>query len=154
MVHDSQIEAAYRPEDGSYSFYSCFEPLKEITARADLAVINLETVLAGEELGYTGYPAFNTPESLARALKEAGFDLVCTANNHSLDRGETGVLKTLEHLEAAGLKSFGTYSSGKPGRSPSSWRQRDQNCLPGLYLRHQRNSPAGKQGIPGQYAGP
>lgn len=118
MVHDSQIEAAYRPEDGSYSFYSCFEPLKEITARADLAVINLETVLAGEELGYTGYPAFNTPESLARALKEAGFDLVCTANNHSLDRGETGVLKTLEHLEAAGLKSFGTYSSREAREKP------------------------------------
>ena len=60
---------------------------------------------------YSGYPVFNSPESLADNLKEAGFTLVSTANNHCLDRGEKGVLRTIEHLERAGLGFFGTARS-------------------------------------------
>lgn len=111
MVHDTQIEAAYLLDEEAFDFKPCFAKIKPLVEQADLAVVNLETTLAGEEQGYSGYPAFNTPESLACALRYTGFDLISTANNHSLDRGEYGVLKTLEHLEAAGLRPFGTYRS-------------------------------------------
>jgi poly-gamma-glutamate synthesis protein (capsule biosynthesis protein) len=57
---------------------------------------NLETTLSGPETGYTGYPLFNAPDSLADAITKAGFNIISTTNNHSLDRGEKGVLKTLE----------------------------------------------------------
>ena len=146
MVHDSQIEAAYRPEDGSYSFYSCFEPLKEITARADLAVINLETVLAGEELGYTGYPAFNTPEA---STGKSGFDLVCTANNHSLDR-ERGA-QDPGTPEAAGLKSLGP--TLQEARAPSRGDKGIKIAFL-VYTYDTNGIPCRKQGIPGQYADP
>lgn len=111
MIHDSQIESAYHSNKDIYCFRSCFEMLKPILEKTDLAVVNLETTLAGRDKIYTGYPSFNSPESLALALKEAGFNLVSTANNHSLDRGSYGVKKTLFHLKEAGLEPFGTYQS-------------------------------------------
>lgn len=118
MIHDSQIKAAYNQEDQTYSFHSCFERIGPIIQEMNLAVVNLETTLAGEDQQYTGYPAFNAPESLASALKEAGFQLVSTANNHSLDRGEYGVIKTIEHLEEAGLRPFGTHRSYQERERP------------------------------------
>lgn len=118
MVHQEQIDAAYNPDDNSYNFTGCFEPVKPLLEQADLAFCNLEVVLAGEESGYTGYPAFNAPESLALALKENGFDVVSTVNNHSLDRGEEGIYRTLDHLEQAGLHSFGTYRTREEREMP------------------------------------
>jgi len=111
MVHETQFDSVYAAEDDCYNFDPWFEKVKPLVKAADLAVVNLEATLAGAEQVYSGYPTFNTPESLAGALKNAGFDLVSTANNHCLDRGEYGVLKTLAFLEEAGLKSFGTYRS-------------------------------------------
>ncbi|NLY39876.1 MAG: CapA family protein, partial [Firmicutes bacterium] len=70
------------------------------------------------ETGYTGYPCFNAPESLATALKGAGFDVVSTVNNHCLDRGEEGVYRTLEHVAEAGLLSFGTYRTWEERNTP------------------------------------
>lgn len=120
MVHDSQIEAAYNPKEKSYCFHSCFEQVAPILQDMDVAVVNLETTLSGADQNYSGYPAFNTPESLASALKTAGFHLVSTANNHALDRGEYGVIQTLEHLEEAGLKPFGTHRS---------WEERETSLI-------------------------
>ncbi|MEW5785037.1 MAG: CapA family protein [Bacillota bacterium] len=111
LTHQEQIDAAYNAEDGSYDFSGCFREIGPLLETVDLAFCDLEVVLAGEETGYTGYPCFNAPESLAAALKEAGFDLVSTVNNHCMDRGEAGVYRTLDHLEEAGLLSFGTYRS-------------------------------------------
>ena len=108
MVHDRQLESAYRREAQSYDFSEWFAPLQPYLREGDLVVGNLETTLAGENLYFSGYPAFNSPESLAVDLKEAGFHVVSTANNHCLDRGERGIVKTIEHLEAAGLYFFGT----------------------------------------------
>lgn len=88
MIHDSQLEAAYYKEDDKNCFFSCFEKVKPFIKLMDLAIVNLETTLSGAAQEYSGYPVFNAPESLALALKDAGFDLVSTANNHSLDRGE------------------------------------------------------------------
>jgi len=74
---------------------------------ADYAVVNLETTLSGGP-PYSGYPAFNSPDDMAYALKELGFDLCLTANNHSLDRGFSGLSRTLDVLDRAGLAHVGT----------------------------------------------
>lgn len=75
--------------------------------RADYAVANFETTMAGGPR-YSGYPTFNAPDDLAYDLKEMGFDLVLTANNHSLDKGWAGVRRTLDVLDEAGLAHVGT----------------------------------------------
>ena len=53
----------------------------------------------------------DTPEILAKNLKKAGFDVVSTANNHSLDKGYNGLVSTIKHLDEADLSHTGTYAS-------------------------------------------
>ena len=67
----------------------------------------MEAPLAGSESKYTGYPAFNSPSAIADAVQWAGIDLVFTAHNHCLDRGVTGIQKTLAYLDKIGLPSVG-----------------------------------------------
>ena len=88
-----------------------FAPVAPYLRAADFTVVNLETRLAGAERGYSSFPRFNTPDSLATALKGAGVDLVANANNHVLDMGWAGLARTLDVVKAAGLDSIGTYAS-------------------------------------------
>ena len=68
---------------------------------------NLETTLSADG-DYSGFPRFSSPHELAAALKDAGFNIVTTANNHSLDRGARGVERTLDFLEEQGFVTRGT----------------------------------------------
>lgn len=111
MAHMPQVNAAYNQELGVYDFSPCFAPVRPLLEEADIAVANLETTLTGSDRNFSGYPRFNSPAELAQALKWTGFDLICTANNHSLDRGEEGVLRTLANLNVEGLAAVGTYSN-------------------------------------------
>ncbi len=113
MMHNTQITAGYRAETADYNFDAFFAPVQEWLSAADLTVGNLETTLAGKEKRYTGYPMFNSPDAIAEALKTAGFDLLTTANNHSLDRSEFGVIRTLEVLDGLGLAHTGTARSAE-----------------------------------------
>ena len=80
--------------DGSYEFSPYFEYIEPIAKQYDLAYYNQETILGGTELVLSGYPKFNAPQEYGRDMVEAGFNLVSTANNHSLDRGEAGIISS------------------------------------------------------------
>jgi poly-gamma-glutamate synthesis protein (capsule biosynthesis protein) len=82
--------------DDAYNFSPVYSEVKTIIENADLAFINQETVMAGDEFGFSGYPAFNTPQSLAQTLADTGFDIINHANNHAMDMGGDGLLATLE----------------------------------------------------------
>ena len=111
MMHKGQIWSGYDPETDTFDYTHFFSEIKHVIDSADIAIANLETTFGGRELEFTGYPMFNSPDELAATIKDAGFDIVVTANNHSLDRGEKGVLRTLKVLEDHGLSSVGTYAS-------------------------------------------
>lgn len=111
MVHSPQLSSAYDHHKGVYNFHECFTDIAPHLQKADFVVGNFETTLAGAEKGFSGYPRFNSPAELAAALKDSGFDLLFTANNHSMDSGADGVIKTIENLEAAGLSYAGTARS-------------------------------------------
>ena len=113
MVHSQQLNEAYQAGDGTYDFGYSFASVRDDITSADYAIGNLETVLGGEETGYTEFPAFNTPDEFALALREAGFDMLTTANNHCNDRGESGILRTIDVLDGLGLDHIGTYKSGE-----------------------------------------
>jgi poly-gamma-glutamate synthesis protein (capsule biosynthesis protein) len=81
--------------------------LKPYFSNADLAVINLEYPLAGEP--YTGFPQFSSPDESVAAAKDAGFTVMATANNHSLDRGKQGLERTISVLNSMEIKHFGIY---------------------------------------------
>lgn len=108
MGHDSQIASAYDPVTKQYDYHPCFQFVKPYIESVDLAIGNLELTLAGAP--YKGYPQFSSPDELAIALKDAGFDVLVTANNHSADRGRKGIERTIQMLDSFKIKHTGTFS--------------------------------------------
>ncbi|MGL5063783.1 MAG: CapA family protein, partial [Microcoleus sp.] len=116
MMHSTQTVSGYNPKQKTYNFDGFFAPVKPILTTGDWVIGNLETPLAGEAVGgYTGYPLFNAPPQLADAAKKAGFNILTTANNHALDRGETGVIKTIANLRDRKIAFAGTAASKPEG---------------------------------------
>jgi poly-gamma-glutamate synthesis protein (capsule biosynthesis protein) len=77
---------------------------------ADAVVANLEcAITARTEPWDRTHKVFHfraRPEAVA-VLRAANVGCVCLANNHTLDFRETGLLETLSHLEAAGIRHAG-----------------------------------------------
>lgn len=110
MCHGPQITAARRG-DGLYDFSQSFDSVASIVGSADLAIANLETTLGTKP--YSGYPRFSSPVALAEALKDCGFDILTTSNNHSADRSSRGVVRTLDLLDSVGLAHTGSYRTSE-----------------------------------------
>ncbi|MEO0008079.1 MAG: hypothetical protein RJA20_2275 [Bacteroidota bacterium] len=109
MGHAPQIASAQLTRDKKYDYEPCFQYVKPIVSSADLAIANLELTLPGKP-PYTGYPMFRSPDALAEAIKNAGFDVLVTANNHSNDARGTGVISTLRTLDRLKLSHTGTFT--------------------------------------------
>ena len=108
MGHTPQTRGAWRDGgDSCYNFAPTFQWVKETISMADLAIANLEVTFAGEP--YTGYPRFSSPVALADALKDAGFDILLTANNHVMDHGRKGLELTIDALENLGFSHTGSF---------------------------------------------
>ncbi len=114
MVHTPQFKSA-RQADGSYSFDSWFHYVRAYFQDSDLMIGNLETTLSKRN-DISGYPSFHSPPQLASALKNAGFDILVTANNHSLDNHLYGVETTLQILRSLDIASTGTYLRDEPAQ--------------------------------------
>jgi poly-gamma-glutamate capsule biosynthesis protein CapA/YwtB (metallophosphatase superfamily) len=97
--------------DGTYDFNPSFEYVKPYLHQADLSMGNLETTFAGTGIAYAGYPTFNSPDSYMDALKNAGFGFLVTANNHSMDTEEKGLLRTIDIVRKAGVGCTGTFKT-------------------------------------------
>lgn len=116
IMHLPIINSCYRVTDNTYDFRPVFTEVKPELERTDLAVAVLEAPLAGPESNYTGYPSFNSPGAIAEALQWAGIDLVFLAHNHCLDRGVTGLQKTMAYLDQIGLPYTGCNADPKQKR--------------------------------------
>lgn len=107
MMHSPQIKDGQQI-DGSYNFNHVFKEVKPYLSQVDYAVGNFEMTLAGPSKPYTGFPLFNAPDQIVDALKNAGVDLMSTANNHSADTGVLGIKRTYQQMKEKGLIPFGT----------------------------------------------
>lgn len=107
MMHSPQLDAAYNSTDGQYYFDNSFRFVKPLVSNYDLAIANLETTLPGDN--FSGYPQFGSPDNLAKSLADAGFDILATANNHSVDKGDKGIQRTIDIVEHYGMQHVGTY---------------------------------------------
>jgi poly-gamma-glutamate synthesis protein (capsule biosynthesis protein) len=107
MQHEAQIWSAYNRESQRFEYDSCFQYLKEEMSDADLTIANLEFTLGGKP--YKGYPMFSAPDETAVALKNAGVDILVTANNHTCDRRKRGVIRTLDVLDSLGIAHTGSF---------------------------------------------
>lgn len=105
MQHQAQLDVAKTKNGYDYSSY--FGHVTDEIKRADIAVVNLEITLPGGK--YTGYPRFGAPDEFAFALKDAGFDIFLTANNHILDRGKDALERTVSILDSMKVRHTGAF---------------------------------------------
>ena len=118
MVHDYQYNEAYDPATGTYDFSHNFTAVKKYLEGYDLCIGNLELTFGGSDRPYSSFPCFNTPDSFLDTVKDAGFDVLTTANNHSMDTGKSGLLRTLDKLDEAGIAHTGTFRSAEEQQTP------------------------------------
>ncbi len=117
---EDQVKKAYSEKTGEYDFTSEFAYASKYLSSADLAIGVLEGPTAGETAGYStgnfddGIPlSLNFPDSFVSAIKNAGIDFVTTSDNHLLDKGQEGAMRTLDVLDSMGLKHTGSYRDEK-----------------------------------------
>ena len=104
MVGDALIHSGIyfdaKSSDGTYDFKPMLELIKPIAKNYDLRYYNQETILGGAEFGYSSYPRFNSPQAVGDAFLDAGFNLVSLANNHTMDKGEAGVINSVNYWKS------------------------------------------------------
>lgn len=96
LIHIQVIQSG-KKKDGTYNFDHLYSLVKEEISAADIAIINQETILGGDEFKYSGYPTFNSPTEIGDAITNAGFDVVLHATNHTMDKGFKAVENTFEY---------------------------------------------------------
>ena len=111
--------AAGRRTGRGYDFTDVLAPVAPIIRAADVAVCHLETPLAPPEGPFSGYPSFDVQPQIVAALAGAGYDTCSTASNHSLDAGVDGIARTLDDLDAAGIRHTGTARSPAEATTPT-----------------------------------
>jgi len=116
ILLQDQVTDAHSKQTDEYDFTEVFAYASRYLSRADVAIGVLEGPAAGARAGYSAsnyenylLQSLNFPDSFVDAFKAAGIDLVTTANNHFLDKGEEGALRTLTVLDAAGIEHTGSY---------------------------------------------
>lgn len=104
MVGDALIHSGVymdaEKSDGTYDFKPMLQYIKPIVSKYDLKYYNQETILGGKELGYSTYPQFNSPDEVGDAFLDAGFNLVSLATNHTMDKGEVGVINSVNYWKS------------------------------------------------------
>ena len=101
---------------GHYNFAPLFARIKPYIRRANLPLCHVETPMT--PAAPRGYPVFNTPPELARAIKQTGWRACSTAATHSLDQGQSGVDDTIRALNHARVQHTGTFTSPSAQRTP------------------------------------
>lgn len=101
-----------------YDFGPIYASVVPDVRAADLAICEMETPLAPPQGPFRGWPDFNAPPQVLTALKSAGYDSCTTASNHTLDEGYAGVQRTLDELDAAGLRHTGSARSAAEAAQP------------------------------------
>ena len=110
LIHSSVYKDAYN--GSGYDFRKMYELIKPIVSEYDIAYYNQETILGGSELGLSSYPLFNSPYEVGDAMIDAGFNLVSLATNHTIDKGEKGVINSRNYWNSKeDVLAVGSYSS-------------------------------------------
>ncbi|MCH5344380.1 MAG: CapA family protein [Acetatifactor sp.] len=88
-----------KQNDGSYDFSFLFQNISEYIKKADIRMINQETIFGGDQIGFSGYPYFNSPTEVGDAIAAAGFNVVLHATNHAADQGIDGLKNCVSFWE-------------------------------------------------------
>lgn len=92
-----RVQYSAARSDGSYNYDAIFAQTKNFLSNHDISIVNQEVIIGGTELGISGYPQFNCPYDMADALVNTGFNVVCHATNHALDKHDKGLLNCINN---------------------------------------------------------
>lgn len=120
LPHTEIIQQAADDAGGNgYDFSKMLAGVKPVVSGADLAICHMETVYGADGGPFTGWPTFKSPPQVARALKDAGYAACDTASNHTLDDGSAGIRRTLDAMDAVGLRHTGSARNADEAGKPS-----------------------------------
>jgi poly-gamma-glutamate capsule biosynthesis protein CapA/YwtB (metallophosphatase superfamily) len=111
LLHDRVYEDAQA--GSNYDFSPMFAQVEDMLANPDFLIANQESTPGGSEIGLSSYPLFNSPKEIVKSLQEVGVDAVTTANNHSLDQGEEGLLSAIDYYEKISMPYVGAFKNQK-----------------------------------------
>ncbi len=152
MLHSTVLDGA-KLSNSEYDFSAFFLYADDYFKAADVATANLEVTLGGTESGaFSGYPAFNSPDSLLDTIKESGINLLTTANNHCYDTGLFGLKRTVQQLKLKGIDFVGT----KETTDDPTYIVKDVNGIKlGITtFTYENSAPAGRKSINGNIIKP
>jgi poly-gamma-glutamate synthesis protein (capsule biosynthesis protein) len=122
LIHPPLWQQAHRDARAEgrhgYDFGPMYASIAPDVSKADLAICEMESPLAPPQGPFTGWPQFTSPPQVLPALKDVGYDSCTTASNHTIDEGYAGVKRTLDELDAAGLKHTGSARSAAEAARP------------------------------------
>ena len=120
ILLEDQVKYAWDPKTNSYDFSPVFCHARKYLEQADYSIGVLELPVAGRDSGYSqgnfddGVPLYlNAPKQWPKDIKDSGIDLLTTANNHALDKGVEGLIRTLDVLDELCLDHIGTYRNSE-----------------------------------------
>ncbi|MGH3628005.1 MAG: CapA family protein [Sciscionella sp.] len=111
LIHPAVTAQAVKDGHGRIGYDPIMAGVRPEVSAADLAICHLETPVATKGGPYQGYPQFDVPPQIISTIKWMGYDSCSTASNHSLDQGAAGITRTLDDLDAAGVKHTGSARS-------------------------------------------
>ena len=111
LIHSVIYRSYYK--NGVYDFTDAVKYVKDIVKDYDIAYYNQETPTGDDSIAYSGYPMFYTPSAYVDAMRAVGFNAVSLASNHSLDKGEKGVLNTIKYFKTTNMLYNGMNDSEK-----------------------------------------
>ena len=109
MYHSTQIKQTNAHPSG-YDFHDSMALTKPYFEAADITIGNYESTSTDTQ-EYRGYPTFNTPVESIDAIADAGFDILSTINNHTLDSGKQGLIDTYNSILDRNMIPLGTKTS-------------------------------------------
>lgn len=114
LMHMGVINAG-KCDDGTYNYDFLFEGISDYLKEADISIINQETILGGNELGFSGYPQFNSPSEVGDSIAAAGFNVVLHSSNHTADMGFAGLINCASFWESyPDILTVGIYKEPTP----------------------------------------
>lgn len=80
----------------TFDFKPMYSHIKPYIHKSDVAYINQESPLGGDDIPYSGFKRFNTPSSISKDVIDTGFNLINGSNNHALDQGTEGLRNNID----------------------------------------------------------
>jgi len=120
-VGDIMLDASSRPVMDQMGYDYPYAQVRKYFDGSQIVFGNLEGPLTtrGTPDGDKKFVFHSPPEKVTAALKNAGFNVVSLANNHTLDYGADGLAQTVEALDAAGIQHAGAGADIMAARQPA-----------------------------------